>query len=466
MTNAGVEERTVQEIPVAKTDVHRLNPRREVGDLTELAESIRQQGVIVPVLVVRDNGGYSVVHGSRRLAASKVAGRETIPAIVRELSDAEIAEIGLLENLQREDLAPLEVATGYKTYLAEVKGSTVASLAERLSKPESTIRNTLRLLKAPEHIKRELESGNLTAAHVKALLGLADPSLIDKFDIWPDMSVEQIREDVDAMNREWRLQGPEAAATAKKFLEDMKAKFPNATLTWYERGGAVDMEQLLGKPSTKIVDRDSVLHAEKTHDKLCGCLAYAVSAEVVRAARGRAAVETLTFKAERVCIDAKGAKRVDAQRNAGHVAAADNKIKRPVVTAAQREKQRIRREKEKTDAANRALEGTGRYTRSEPRTIDAKLVKGKLDGELARLALFALASKFSSEYVDGWRAQLWRRIAKLRIADVRTRTAAWMARAALYEIGSRKAEEQELKELVLGHFGIEVKAPAKKKAKR
>src|SRR5712691_9741011 len=96
----------VQELEIAKIDVHKLNPRREVGDITELAASIKEVGVLEPVLVVRDNGGYAIVAGTRRLAAAAQAGLKTIPAIERAMTEAEIAAASLIENLQRKDLEP------------------------------------------------------------------------------------------------------------------------------------------------------------------------------------------------------------------------------------------------------------------------------------------------------------------------------------------------------------------------
>lgn len=155
-------------------------PRRGFDEdrLEELAASIREHGVVQPV-VVRPvaEGGYELVAGERRWRASARAGLRVIPAVIRELSDRETLEVGLIENLQREDLEPLEEAAAYRTLIEEFD-LTQEELAQRVGKSRSVITNSLRLLTLPEAIKGYLGEGQLSAGHARALLGLEDEEIM------------------------------------------------------------------------------------------------------------------------------------------------------------------------------------------------------------------------------------------------------------------------------------------------
>ncbi|MBC7341394.1 MAG: ParB/RepB/Spo0J family partition protein [Clostridia bacterium] len=154
----------------------RHQPRRGFDEekLEELAASIREHGLVQPVVVrPTAEGGYELVAGERRWRASARAGLRVIPAVIRELSDRETMEVGLIENLQREDLEPLEEAAAYKTLIEEFN-LTQEELAQRVGKSRSVITNSLRLLTLPAEVKRLLEAGELSAGHARALLGLED----------------------------------------------------------------------------------------------------------------------------------------------------------------------------------------------------------------------------------------------------------------------------------------------------
>lgn len=135
----------LKQIRLADLKVHDLNPRSDVGDLSELEASIRANGVLEPIVVVRSNGHYEIVAGSRRAAAAKRAQLVEIPAVVRDMDERQIAAAALVENLQRKDLAPLEEAEGYQRYI-ELTGASQADLAKAVGKAPSTIANALRLL--------------------------------------------------------------------------------------------------------------------------------------------------------------------------------------------------------------------------------------------------------------------------------------------------------------------------------
>jgi ParB family chromosome partitioning protein len=139
--------------------------------LRELASSIREQGVIQPVIVHRAGSGYQLIAGERRWRASRLAGLKTIPALVKEATKRELLEMALIENIQREDLNPLEAAEAYKRLQDEFK-LTQDDLAKRVGKERSTITNFLRLLHLPKEVKLDLAGGALTMGHAKALLSL------------------------------------------------------------------------------------------------------------------------------------------------------------------------------------------------------------------------------------------------------------------------------------------------------
>ena len=152
-------------------------PRKsfDINSLNELSASIRQSGVLQPVVVRRAGGGYQLVVGERRLRAAKMAGLETVPAVIRDVTDAESLELALVENLLREDLNPMEEAEAYERLLAGF-GWTQEELAGRVGKDRSSIANGLRLLRLPAIIQDDLRSGRLTMGHARALLSLTSPA--------------------------------------------------------------------------------------------------------------------------------------------------------------------------------------------------------------------------------------------------------------------------------------------------
>jgi len=150
------------------------NQPRKVFDeekLRRLADSIREQGLIQPVLVRREGSGYRLIAGERRWRAAQLAGLDEIPAMVREASDGEALELALVENLQRADLNPIEEAEGYRRLMQEFS-FTQEQVSQRVGKDRSSIANALRLLGLPDEVKRMLAQGILTMGHARALLGL------------------------------------------------------------------------------------------------------------------------------------------------------------------------------------------------------------------------------------------------------------------------------------------------------
>ncbi|KPJ53790.1 hypothetical protein AMJ39_03085 [candidate division TA06 bacterium DG_24] len=165
------EESDIVRLPVTAVRPNPHQPRRAVESETiaELAESIRQQGLVQPIVVRRVDGEYQLIAGERRLQAARAAGLTEVPAIVREATDVEALEVALVENIQREDLAPLERARAYGV-LSERYGLSQSEIGSRVGKDRSTITNTLRLLGLPEEVKRHLEAGRISEGHARALL--------------------------------------------------------------------------------------------------------------------------------------------------------------------------------------------------------------------------------------------------------------------------------------------------------
>ena len=163
----------ISEIELDKIIPNDYQPRKFFDDekLKELAASIKEQGVIQPIIVHKAGGGYQLIAGERRWRASRLAGLKTIPALVKEATKRELLEMALIENIQREDLNPLEAAEAYKRLQDEFK-LTQEDLARRVGKERSTITNFLRLLGLPKEIKHDLSSGALSMGHAKALLSL------------------------------------------------------------------------------------------------------------------------------------------------------------------------------------------------------------------------------------------------------------------------------------------------------
>ncbi|WP_273394962.1 ParB/RepB/Spo0J family partition protein [Thermophilibacter mediterraneus] len=160
-------------LPIDEIHPNKGQPRKRFkeDELEELADSIRQNGVLQPLLVRKVGSSYEIVAGERRYQAAQRAGLKELPVIIKEISDDEVFKLALIENLQRSDLSPLEEANGYRQLIKE-RGLTQEELAKILSKSRSTITNTLRLLDLPEEVQRLVEEGELTAGHARAILAV------------------------------------------------------------------------------------------------------------------------------------------------------------------------------------------------------------------------------------------------------------------------------------------------------
>jgi len=168
--------RTIVNIDVSKIVTNPRQPREDfpTATLQELADSIKAQGIAQPVLARQRGEKYELVAGERRWRAAKLAGLKLIPAIIKDFSDEESLEMSLVENLQREDLNPIEEAEGYQRLLKEFK-LTQAEIAKRVGKDRSTVANALRILELPKEIQAALRKRQLNVGHARPLLSLQNP---------------------------------------------------------------------------------------------------------------------------------------------------------------------------------------------------------------------------------------------------------------------------------------------------
>lgn len=166
-------------LPIAQVEPGLNQPRKHFDEesLADLAQSIGQHGILQPLTVRRlASGYYQIIAGERRWRAARMAGLEEVPAIIIEADDRKVMELGLIENLQREDLNPAEEARGYQTLMEEY-GLTQEQVAERMGKSRPAVTNTLRLLALPEDLLQLVEEGTLSAGHARAILGAPTQAL-------------------------------------------------------------------------------------------------------------------------------------------------------------------------------------------------------------------------------------------------------------------------------------------------
>jgi len=190
---AAEDTRALRQLPIEYLRASPNNPRKHFADsdLDDLAASIREKGLLQPIMVrPRSDGTYEIVAGERRWRAAQKAGVHDVPVIIRELSDGEALEIALIENVQRSDLNPLEEARAY-TQLIERFTYTQQQLADAIGKSRSHIANTLRLLNLPESVRTQIELGHLTAGHARALVATDQPGQLAEQIIKLGLSVRE-----------------------------------------------------------------------------------------------------------------------------------------------------------------------------------------------------------------------------------------------------------------------------------
>lgn len=178
VTKTEVVKKVEQTLNINRIEPNKNQPRKEFNEdaLQELADSIKQFGVIEPLVVVKRKGYYELIAGERRWRAARLAGLKEVPVVIKDYDDQEIVEIALIENIQREDLNPIEEAHAYERLIQEFN-LTQDEVAERVSKSRTTVTNALRLLKLTEKVQQMLIDDMLSTGHVRALITITEPQL-------------------------------------------------------------------------------------------------------------------------------------------------------------------------------------------------------------------------------------------------------------------------------------------------
>ena len=178
VTKTEIVKKVEQTLNINRIEPNKNQPRKEFNEdaLQELADSIKQFGVIEPLVVVKRKGYYELIAGERRWRAARLAGLKEVPVVIKDYDDQQIVEIALIENIQREDLNPIEEAHAYERLIQEFN-LTQDEVAERVSKSRTTVTNALRLLKLTEKVQQMLIDDMLSTGHVRALITITDPQL-------------------------------------------------------------------------------------------------------------------------------------------------------------------------------------------------------------------------------------------------------------------------------------------------
>lgn len=259
----GVPESDIRELPIDQILPSRYQPRKEFAEaeLAQLAESVKLNGLLQPVLVRRKGDGYyELIAGERRLRAAKLAGFNKIPAIVRNSSDEQAMELALVENLQRKDLNPMEAAHAYHRLVSEF-GFTQDRIAQRVGKDRSSIANIVRLINLPNEIQTLVESGQISTGHAKVLLGVVTrPELQIKLArqiAERQLSVRQAETLAASYNREFaKSRRPAKSLTSYGDLESrlQKRLGTRVRITSNRRGGKIVIEYFTQDELDRLVE--------------------------------------------------------------------------------------------------------------------------------------------------------------------------------------------------------------------
>lgn len=262
-------QENVQEISLSEIRPNPYQPRRtfDTKALEELAASIEKAGVFQPIIIRRPDKRmkrYELIAGERRFRASKLAHKQTIPAIVREMSDEEMMEVAVVENLQREDLTPLEEAQAYETLMQKLS-LTQAQVSERLGKSRPYIANYLRLLGLPKMVKEMLQKEQLSMGQARTLLGLKDKDklvALARRTVEQNLTVRQLEQLVSQMNGAAKHKKTSKKAAKSVFVraaeEQLQSKFGTkvavAQSTGQTGAGKIEIPYLSNEDLTRILE--------------------------------------------------------------------------------------------------------------------------------------------------------------------------------------------------------------------
>jgi ParB family chromosome partitioning protein len=256
---SGDTEGGVQQIPLELIEPNPFQPRQIFDEekLAELAESISELGLLEPVLVRRQGKGYQLIAGERRVRAARMAGLTEVPALIREFGDLEVMQVALIENLQREDLNPIEEAEGYRRLMEEF-GFTQSQAAQAVGKKRSSIANALRLLSLDEEERKLVADGLLSVGHAKVLLGVSNKKKraeLAKKVVAQDLSVRQLEELVKkpegATRRRTKMKSPELV----ELEDDLQRRFGTKVTVTYRKGaGKIAIEYYSDDELERLLD--------------------------------------------------------------------------------------------------------------------------------------------------------------------------------------------------------------------
>lgn len=260
--DVGTEE-AIREIPMNEIEPNPFQPRKTFSAeaINELKESIVEHGILQPVILRKGGKGYEIVAGERRFRAAKAAQLKKIPAVVREFDDTQMMELAVLENLQREDLTPMEEAAAYQTLMDRL-GVTQEDLAKRLGKSRPYIANHVRLLTLPPKIQRLITEGKLSMGHGRTLLGLKQKNkmipLADQT-VKEGLNVRQLEKLVQSLNenvpRETKKQTQKKDVFIREREDRLREKFgTTVTINQTKKKGKIEIEFLSPEDLERILE--------------------------------------------------------------------------------------------------------------------------------------------------------------------------------------------------------------------
>ncbi|CAM4201722.1 ParB/RepB/Spo0J family partition protein [Lederbergia lenta] len=257
------KEETVREVDIVEINPNPYQPRKvfEAEAIEELKKSILEHGILQPIIIRKNIKGYEIVVGERRYRAAKAAKLETIPAVIRELNDRQMMELAVLENLQREDLTPIEEATAYQTLLDKLH-ITQEELAKRLGKSRPHIANYVRLLSLPKDIQLYITEGKLSMGHGRTLLGLKQKEKLESVaekSVKEGLNVRQLEKLIQNLNenvpRETKAAPPKKDVFIKGYEDSLREKFGTTVkIKRSSKKGKIEIEFLSNEDLERILE--------------------------------------------------------------------------------------------------------------------------------------------------------------------------------------------------------------------
>lgn len=253
----------IMEIDINEIEPNSGQPRRKFDEekLQELADSIREHGVVQPVIVKKEGNFYRLIAGERRWRAARIAGLKTIPAVAKDFSENEIMEISLIENIQREDLNPMEEAEAYKKLMDEF-GLTQEKIAEKIGKSRSSIANILRLVNLDERVKQYVTDGVISEGHARALSNINDEKELQyevaKKIIDNNLNVRQTEKLIKKLLFN-KIKEPLINKKPDQYLQDVQKRMENAlgskvSINFGRKKGRIEIEYYSYKDLERILD--------------------------------------------------------------------------------------------------------------------------------------------------------------------------------------------------------------------